>query len=292
MGYLHIDNLCKVQHVLMFKRVYAMLKVHGTSAHVSYKKTGESDKLNFFSGGEKYDNFILLFDHKKLLEDFRAMNQEEVVVFGEAYGGKCQGMSGTYGKDLKFIAFDVKIGEHWLNVPSAEKVARKLGFDFVPWEEGPATVEWLNEQRDIPDRIATKLGLDDKPAEGIVIRPLLELKLPGGDRIIAKHKRDDFSERASKSDTRMREPSDLQILVNAQEIADEWVTPMRLEHILQKFPEDVDTKSIPEIIRAMKEDVLRESQGEIVVTEAALKAISKSTAMLFVKRQRDSLVGK
>ena len=293
MGYLHIQNVSKCQHVLMFKRVYALLKVHGTSAHISYKKNDlypdEKDRLTFFSGGEKYDNFILLFKHNELLEKFREMGHNEITVYGEAYGGRQQGMSGTYGKDLKFIAFDVKIGEHWLNVPNAEKVVNRLGLEFVPYEEGPATVEWLNAQRDIPDRIATKLGLGDKNAEGIVIRPLIELNLPGGDRIIAKHKRDDFSERASKRDTNIVDSDKLMILTKAQDIADEWVTPMRLEHVLQKFPDDVDTKSIPDIIRAMKEDVLRESEGEVVITPEALKLISTSTAKLFVKRMNSKI---
>jgi hypothetical protein len=285
---MHIENLAKKQHVLMFKRVYALLKVHGTSAHVSYKRDENDftkDSLKFYSGGEKYDNFILLFKHNELLEKFRELGHPEITVFGEAYGGKQQGMSSTYGKDLKFIAFDVKIGDHWLAVPNAEKVSNKLGIEFVPYEEGPATVEWLNAQRDIPDRIAAKLGLGDKPAEGIVIRPLMEFNLPGGDRIIAKHKRDDFSERASKKDTNIQDPDKLMILTKAQEIADEWITPMRLEHVLQKFPEDVDTKSIPDIIKAMKEDVIRESEGEAIITPEALKLISTATAKLFVKRQ-------
>lgn len=293
MGYLHIENLYKKQHVLMFKRVYALLKVHGTSAHISYQKNelypDEKDKLTFFSGGEKYDNFILLFKHNELLEKFRDMGRPDITVYGEAYGGKQQGMSGTYGKDLKFIVFDVKIGEHWLDVPSAEKVANRLGLEFVPYNEGPATLEWLNEQRDIPDRIAAKLGLGDKPAEGIVIRPLVELKLPGGDRIIAKHKRDDFSERLSKRDTKVITDEDLIVLTKAKDIADEWVTPMRLEHVLQKFPEDVDTKSIPEIIKAMKEDIVRESEGEVVMSAQALKLISTETAKLFVKKMKEKI---
>ena len=52
-------------------------------------------------------------------------------VFGEGYGGKEQGMRDTYGPDLKFIAFDVKIGNRWLSVTDAEDVVKKLGLEFV-----------------------------------------------------------------------------------------------------------------------------------------------------------------
>ncbi len=48
MGYLHIDNLYKVRDILLFKRCYAMNKLHGTSSHISWKE----GKLHYFPGGE------------------------------------------------------------------------------------------------------------------------------------------------------------------------------------------------------------------------------------------------
>ena len=36
MGYLHIENLYKNQTVLMFKELYALEKLHGTSAHIRW----------------------------------------------------------------------------------------------------------------------------------------------------------------------------------------------------------------------------------------------------------------
>ena len=37
MGYAHIDNLYKEQTILMFRECYALEKIHGTSAHISWK---------------------------------------------------------------------------------------------------------------------------------------------------------------------------------------------------------------------------------------------------------------
>jgi len=286
MGYMSISNLYKDQTVLMFNEVYALEKVHGTSAHVSYKQ----EKLHFFAGGEKHETFLKIFDHDILHQKFKELGHEEVVVFGEAYGGKQQGMSGTYGKELCFIVFDVKIGDHWLSVPNAESVSQKLGLEFVPYEKVPTNVESLNFERDRPSRVAKRRGIqEDRVSEGIVIRPLVELKLSNGDRVIAKHKGESFSERASKADTKIVDPEKLRVLTEAQDIANEWVTPMRLEHVLAKLPQDLEMKDIPLLIKAMQEDIVREAEGEIVMTKQALAEIGKVTVTLFTRKLKSRL---
>lgn len=40
MGYMHIDNLYKDARVLSFKHVYALEKIHGTSAHIYGQRRG------------------------------------------------------------------------------------------------------------------------------------------------------------------------------------------------------------------------------------------------------------
>ena len=286
MGYKHIDNLYKDQTVLMFKEVYALEKVHGTSAHVSFK----DGALHFFSGGEKHENFLKVFDHAALLQKFQELGHPEVVVFGEAYGGKQQGMSETYGKQLCFIVFEVKVGEHWLNVPNAESVASKLGLEFVPYEKVPATVEALNAERDRPSRVAKRRGIvEDKVPEGIVIRPLVEMRLPNGERVMAKHKGENFSERKSKSDTKVVDPEKMQLLTEAKEIAEEWVTPMRLEHVLDKLPHNLEMKDIPLLIKAMQDDVAREARGEVVLSKQALAEIGSLTVKLFKKKLAEKI---
>src|SRR3990167_7282552 len=98
MAYLHIDNLYKAQEILAFRTCYALEKIHGTSAHVGFK----GGVITFFSGGASHERFVEIFDEEALQARFaeRFMVSDVVVVFGEAYGGKCQGMSLTYGKTL------------------------------------------------------------------------------------------------------------------------------------------------------------------------------------------------
>lgn len=283
MGYLKIPNLYKDQTVLLFKELYALEKIHGTSAHVGWK----DGKVHFFSGGVEYLNFKALFDEAKLAETFAASGLTEVTVFGEAYGGKCQGMRDTYGDALRFTVFDVRIGDHgWLTVPQAESFCHTLGLEFVWYCLTDATREALDLIRDQPSVQATRILGVDRPAEGIVLRPTIELHCGHG-RVIAKHKRPEFSERASKRDSNA-DPLKEEALAAAKAIADEWVTEMRLGHVLDKMtaalgrpPELQDTK---QVIVAMQEDICAEAQGEIVKSKAAMREIGSAAARLFKGR--------
>jgi hypothetical protein len=273
MGYMHIDNLYKAQDIMMFRECYALEKIHGTSAHIGWKCVEK--KVYFFSGGESHEKFSALFDVEKLEEQFKGM--PDTVVYGEAYGGKCQGMSGTYGKELKFVVFDVKINEMWLAVPNAEDFAvNTLGLEFVDYVKIPTELAAMDGERDKPSVQAVRNGIEEpRKREGVVLRPLVELTKNNGDRIIVKHKGDDFKETKTK---REMDPEKLKVLEDAKEVADEWVTPMRINHVLDKI-ENPAMEKMREIIAAMTEDVKREGEGEIVWSPAVEKAIGKATAL-------------
>jgi hypothetical protein len=74
------------------------------------------------------------------------------------------------------------------------------------------------------------------------------------------------------------------ILSDGQAIADEWVVYNRLEHVLQTFETAPTIEQTREVIAAMVQDVKREAEGEIVLTDAAVKAIGKKTAKLFKEK--------
>ena len=57
-----------------------------------------------------------MFDENFLKEKFKEIGIDKIIVYGEAYGGKQQGMRATYGDKLKFIVFDVKIYDRFLSV--------------------------------------------------------------------------------------------------------------------------------------------------------------------------------
>lgn len=281
MGYADISNLYRAQEILLFKRCHALEKIHGTSANLSWN----NGQLGFFSGGEKHEKFVALFDQEKLVTILTANfgADMKVKIHGEAYGGKQQGMSATYGPNLKFIAFDVKVDEHWLSVPKAEKVASDLGLEFVHYKEIPTDLAAIDAERDADSVQAIRNGMGPgKMREGIVLRPPIEVTMNNGERIIAKHKRTEFSERAHVP--KVDDPAKLAVMTKAAEIAEEWMVPMRLEHILQELPHATGMEHTGEVVKAAIADVYKESKGEIVESKEVSAAIGRVAAKLWKQR--------
>jgi len=279
MGYRKIQNLYKDIRILDFKECFALEKIHGTSAHIQFR---EGEPLRFFSGGAKHETFVELFDEVLLIDAFTLLGCPEVTVYGEAFGGKMQGMRETYGNELDFVAFEVKIGEAWQPVPNASDIVSKLGLDFVHYQLIPATLDAINIERDKPSAMAMdKFGmLTEKMREGVVLRPVMEYRDYRGNRIITKHKRDEFKETKTKREV---DPEKLKVLAKADKVAEEWVTPMRLSHVLDKMPEKGEMEHVPLVIKAMQADIKEESEGEVVWSRAVEKAIGKVTVGLYKK---------
>ena len=323
MGYAHIENLYKDQTILLFREAWALEKIHGTSSHISwnFNKQTQGRDLHFFAGGESHVLFVSLFNQDTLLKGFADLGlgpDQDITIYGEAYGGSQQKMSHTYGDKLMFIVFDVQIGETWLNVPNAEDVAKKLGLEFVHYikvslvkattnDLGIMVVETsldgVDAQRDALSVQAIRNGVSSivghnvltendgvvevpnigrvfnpKPREGIVIRPLVEMTDNRGNRVICKHKGDKFKETATPRP--VVDPSKMKALSDANAVANEWVTATRLEHVLDKLPGHC-MERMRDIIAAMQEDVLREGKGEIVESDAVKKAIGKKAAEMY-----------
>lgn len=281
MGYLHIPNLYRpeAQRILEFKRVFACEKVHGTSAHIRFK----DGQLGFFSGGESHDKFVALFQGMDLEEKLQAKftAADSIVIYGEAYGGKQQGMSHTYGPNLKFVAFDVKINDSWLAVDQAAGFVAGLGLEFVDYVLIPSTLEAIDFERDRPSTQAIRNGITEpKIREGIVLRPPFEVTLNHGERLIVKHKRDEFRE------TKTARVVDKMNVLKYRDVAEEFVTAMRLEHVIGQLvatreDKTVEMKDIPDLNRLMIADVLREGAGEIEVED--VKSFNKSISAATVK---------
>lgn len=280
MSYLHINNLYKDRDILLFKECYALEKIHGTSAHVQWK----DNEVKFFSGGCKHETFVALFNKDELEKKFKETGVDSVIVYGEAYGGKLQGMRETYGDKLQFVAFEVKIGNCWLSVPQAYWFVADLGLEFIAYENIPTTLEALNRVRDAPSIQAFRNGCgNNKMREGIVLRPPIELTKNNGERVIAKYKREEFRETKTKRPVKKER---FEVLQKAREIADEWVTEMRLTHVLDAFP-DADITKTGMIIKAMVEDVLREAKGEIMGSGEVKQSIGRTTALMFKRRIKE-----
>lgn len=275
MGYMHIDNLYKNTDIMLFKECYALEKIHGTSAHITF----EEGRIKYMSGGSKHETFVKLFDEDNLLKVYKEQFDSKVIIYGEAYGGKTQGMSNTYGKEPKFIVFDVMIDGIWLDVPNAEDVTKKFGLEFVDYKKVKTTIKMLDKQKDLNSVQAVRNAMGNGHLrEGVVLRPLIEVIKSNGRRVISKHKRDEFMETSTPREV---DPNRLKVLEDANSIAKEWVTPMRLEHVLDKIDKPHTIEKTGVVVKAMVEDVIRESDKEIIVNIEVKKAIHKKSAQLY-----------
>lgn len=114
----------------------------------------------------------------------------QVCLYGEGYGAKIQ-KGGNYMPDrTDFILFDSKIEGWWLTRPSIEDIATKLGIPIVPII-GTGTL-WQAVQFVKNGYKSTIAHNKEYPAEGLIMKPPVELFNRNGERIISKIKFRDF----------------------------------------------------------------------------------------------------
>lgn len=113
--------------------------------------------------------------------------EADVILFGEGYGDKIQN-GGTYRSDVSFILFDVLIGDTWLKRDSVEDIATAFGVDIVP-------IIFVGNIKKAVDFVKTKpkSTIGTANMEGVVGRPVIEMKDRMGKRVIVKIKVCDFA---------------------------------------------------------------------------------------------------
>ncbi len=164
-------------------------KVDGTNVRVMW-----NGKEITFNG--KTDNAQL---HKDLITRLQEIflpqtflfaekfGEKQVCLYGEGYGAGIQ-TGGCYKKTKDFILFDVLIDDVWLERGNVEGIAQMLGIEVVPIVLKGKLTEIIEL---VTNGLQSTWG--DFIAEGIVARPVVELKTRFGDRIITKIKHRDFS---------------------------------------------------------------------------------------------------
>ena len=164
-------------------------KIDGTNIRIGWNGVGskiggrtESAQIPTFL----YSKLTELFPEDKLADVFPDV-EGEAILFGEGYGAKIQ-KGGNYIPDgIDFILFDVKIGDWWLKREDVLGIAKSLAIRTVP----------VLRRGTLDDAVsAIKAGVKstfgDFLAEGMVLRPTVELKSRSGHRIITKIKHRDF----------------------------------------------------------------------------------------------------
>jgi len=111
---------------------------------------------------------------------------KEVVLYGEGFGPKIQN-GGAYRDTVAFALFDVVVANWWLRLRDIEDVACKFGIPTVP-------VVGDGELSSAVDKVKAGFASEwgTAKAEGLVVRPYVDLWDRRGRRIIGKIKTRDF----------------------------------------------------------------------------------------------------
>ena len=113
-----------------------------------------------------------------------------MTLYGEGYGNKIQKVGKFYRADgTDFILFDVLIGDLWLEQDNVQDIADHLEVRRVPLVSTNNLYEAVFMAEDGFDSYVAETKMT---AEGLVMRPKVDLLTRTGDRIIAKIKHKDF----------------------------------------------------------------------------------------------------
>ena len=170
-------------------------KVDGTNIRVHWEPEPEPGQLFVTLGGRTDNAQIPAFLVNKLQELFPVDKLWDVypetpmTLYGEGYGAKIQKGGGNYIPDgVDFVLFDVMIGGNYLKREDVEDIADRLDIGVVPII-GRGTL--LDAVEMVREGFQSQWG--DHIAEGLVMRPAVELVSRMGKRIISKIKYKDFA---------------------------------------------------------------------------------------------------
>lgn len=196
-----------------FKYLYnnkwlAFEKVDGTN--MSFYWDGHEMQIHGKSENSSIPSMLMdtmktILTEEKLAEVFPIKYDENgnevpfiVRIYGEGYGAKIQKRGGSYirgGSD--FRVFDIKINGFWLDWDNVVDIANKLGLKTVePF--GEMTLEEAEKMviNGFKSPIAENKELD---AEGLVLRPIVQLFNRKNERIMVKIKTRDYRKLGIKS---------------------------------------------------------------------------------------------
>lgn len=200
-----VDGECTSIHLDLIPTLSSFFSPATLELKYEVSVHGKTDKANMRP--EEVELLKKIGDKDKLVEAFTQVKEDgtkvkpetECIIFGETYGKGMQASGGRYCKShLKFICFDIKVGDIWLKRDAVEDICSKLNIDVVPYL-GEMT---LDEAIDTVKK-GFKSKVSEDPtlnAEGIVLRAPLGLLDRMGRRIITKVKAVDF-EKLKNTDT-------------------------------------------------------------------------------------------
>lgn len=215
------------------------------------------DSNNFF--GFQCVKQALLESLVNLREDLG----KDVVVYGELYGNKYDGVAGfckpsqstiQYFHEPFFRAFDILVDSVFLDFDDAQSLLNSHGIPVIPVLHRGSFESCRSQPREFLTTIPALHGLSDIAdnfAEGFVLRPVLEER-KRDTRLIWKMRHSKFLEQWKQKNSRESCPHE-----EMYDIAETYVNENRLNNVLSHMTEE-ERKDFPLVLKAFREDVLQE----------------------------------
>ena len=132
----------------------------------------------------KLNEMFMTTEAEELFE--QVWGDKDVILFGEGYGPKIQN-GGEYRSDVSFILFDVLVGDNYQEREWVEKTAQMFNIDVVPIVLTGTIQDGIDYVMKHP-----RSTMGTAMMEGVVGKPMFELRDRRGERVIVKIKWEDF----------------------------------------------------------------------------------------------------
>lgn len=306
--YPHIENIENVPTLFELPEVIVTEKVHGSSARIGVldnvlrvggRRLEFTDIRPDTREGLCFIQWVLDTGlDKKMMEVFVGQN---IIFYGEWHGSGTpkknwpqvqKGIRYIQGND--FRVFDVKVNGQFIAQDSVADWAAKIGLKTMPiLYRGKPDQAVFDSLIDSMSKLGAENGIVDpeNTIEGLVIRPPEFVWDKKGNPVIAKLKIGKWAERASAQRHPKTAPKERVVPPGAKEFAKEFVTEMRLEHVLDQLREAgiaIDKSAMGEVMKRMGQDIKRE--GDKALEDAGLEwknvspFVTLLTKELFLKR--------
>lgn len=114
----------------------------------------------------------------------------EVTIYGEGIGPKIQKVGKLYGDQYRFLVFDIKVGNTYLehSNPFYQQIIKAFGVEEVPVLPDMTPNEAVEFVKSKPKSWINS----NAQMEGVVLRPKVRLYGPNGSRLVVKVKAKDY----------------------------------------------------------------------------------------------------
>lgn len=273
-------------------------KVDGSNFSILVDKTGDirfASRNQIIDKNNNFFNCILIFETIKnnilnLSNDIFSKygNIDTVQFVGEIFGGyyphpnvskvsKAQSVQGRvfYIPDNDIIFYDIILNFNdgtykYLNWKDVEELYKKYGLKIVDVIDKDKTIKEAidTDYNSLIDPTYKQYNLpeiENNFSEGVIIRPLVEVVLNNGERLIIKQKSEKFLEKKSKSyknnDFNIDDYSDE--FKNIYNTIFDYITESRYFSVISKMdPSDITPEKFGLILKNYNEDVIKDYNKE------------------------------